>query len=166
METLSPRDCQNSCPLRQWSCPIISSSAIPFSLCPQSFPASESFPIIQFFASSGLRTGALASTSVLPMNIQGCFPLELTDLISLQSKGLSAVLYSTQFESINYLALSLLYGPTLTSINDYWKNHTFDNMDLCQQSDIYPTDLQSYVHSKPAQRCLSPKLGGNQDFYP
>ena len=69
------------------------------------------------------------------------------------------------FESINSSALSLLYGPTLTSMHDYWKHHTFDNTDLCQQSDIYPKDLQSYVHSKPAQRCLSPKLGGNQDSY-
>ena len=67
------------------------------------------------------------------------------------------------FESISSSALSLLYGPTLTSMHDYWKHHTFDNTDLCQQKDIYPKDLQSYVHSKPAQRCLSPKLGGNQD---
>ena len=69
------------------------------------------------------------------------------------------------FESISSSALSLLYGPTLTSMHDYWKHHTFDNTDLCQQNDIYPKDLQSYVHSKPAQRCLSPKLGGNQDSY-
>ena len=70
------------------------------------------------------------------MNIQDLFPLELTGLISLQSKGLSRVFSSTTVQSINSSVLSLLYGPTLTSIHDYWKNHSFDQMDLCQQSDV------------------------------
>ena len=86
----------------------------------------------QFFTSGGQSIRVSASASVLPMNIQGWFSLGLTSLISLQSKGLSRVFSSTQFESINFLALSLLYGPTLTSIHDYWKNHSFDYVDLCQ----------------------------------
>ena len=68
--------------------------------------------------------------------IQGWFPLGLTALISFLSKGLSRVFSSKQFESINSLALSLLYGPTFTSIHDYWKNHSFDYPDLCQQSNV------------------------------
>ena len=74
--------------------PTISPSVIPFSSFPQSFPASGSFPMIQLFLSGGQSTGASASTSVLPVNIQGWFPLGLTFLISLQSKGLSRILFS------------------------------------------------------------------------
>ena len=85
--TLSPRACSNSCPLSWWCHPTISSSVTPFS-CPQSFPASESFPMSWFFASGGQSIGAAASASVLPMNIQGWFLLGLTGLISLQSKSL------------------------------------------------------------------------------
>ena len=113
---------------------FISSSATPFSFCLQSFPASGSFPVSPLFSSGGQSVGA--SATVLPMNIQGWFPLGLTSLISLQSKGLSWVFSSTTFESINSLVLSLLYGPTLTSIYDYWKNHSFDYMHLCWQSDV------------------------------
>ena len=76
------------------------------------------------------------SVSVLPMNIQDWSPLGLTDLISLQSKGLSRVFSSTIVGKHNSSAPSLLYGPTLTSIHDYWKNHSSDCMDLCQQSDV------------------------------
>ena len=83
-----PRVCSNSCPLSQWCHPTISSSVAP-SYCPHSFPAWGSFPMSQLFASGGQSIGALASASVLPMNIQGWFPLGLTFLISLQSKGLS-----------------------------------------------------------------------------
>ena len=74
-----------------------------------------------------------ASTSVLPMSIQGWFPLGLTGFISLLSKGLSRVFSSTRIQKYQSLALSLLYGPTLTSIHDYWTNHSFDQIDLCQQ---------------------------------
>ena len=91
----------NSCPLNQWCHPTISSSVIPFSLCLQSFPASGSFPISQFFASGGQSIGVSASTSVLPMNIQDWFPLRWTGWISLQSKGLSRVFSKLQFKSIN-----------------------------------------------------------------
>ena len=75
------------------------------------------------------------SISVLPMNIQDWFPLGLTGLISLLFKGLSRVFSSTTVESIKCSALSFLYGPTLAPICDYWKNHSFDHMDLCRWSD-------------------------------
>ena len=88
-------DCPNSCPLSRWCHPTISSSGVPFSSCPQSFPASRSFPMSQIFSSGGQSIGALASASVLPMNIQGWFPLGFTGLISLLSKGLSRVFYTT-----------------------------------------------------------------------
>ena len=86
----SPRACSNLCPLSWWYHLTISSFVIPFSSCLQSFQASGSFQMSQFFASGGQSIGASAS-SVLPMNIQDWFPLGLTDLISLQSKGLSRV---------------------------------------------------------------------------
>ena len=82
----------------------------PFSSCLQSFPASGSFPMSQLFALGGQSIGASASASVLPMNIQGWFPLGWTGWISLQSKGLSRVFPTPQFESISSLVLSLLYG--------------------------------------------------------
>ena len=85
----SPRVCSNPCPLSWWCQPTILSSVIPFSFCPQSFPASGSFPVNQLFASSGQSIGA--SASVLPMNIRGWFPLGLTGLISLQFRELSRI---------------------------------------------------------------------------
>ena len=81
--------------IKMWCYPIISSSVTTFSSCPQSFPALVSFPMSWLFASGGQSIGALSSASVLPMNIQGWFPLGLTGLISLQSKGLSRVFSST-----------------------------------------------------------------------
>ena len=87
--------CSNSCPSSQWCHPTISSSVVPFSSCPPSFPASGSFPMSTLFVSSGQSIGASASASVLPMNMQGWFPLGLTGWISLQSKGLSRVFSST-----------------------------------------------------------------------
>ena len=93
--SLSPGVCSNSCPLSWWCHPTIPSSVTPFSSCPQSFPASRSFPLSWIFASGGQNIGASASASVLPMNIQGWFPLESTGPISLQSQGLSRVFSST-----------------------------------------------------------------------
>ena len=86
----SPRVCPNPCPLNQWVHPTTSSSVIPFS-CPRSFPASGSFPMSRPFASGGQSIRASASASVLPMDIQDWFPLGLTGLFSLPSKGLSRV---------------------------------------------------------------------------
>ena len=91
----TPGACSNLCPLSQWCHPAISSSAIAFSSCPQSFPASGSFQMSQFFASGAQSVGVSASASVLPMNIQDWFPSEWTGLISLQSKGLSRVFNTT-----------------------------------------------------------------------
>ena len=85
----------NSCPFSQWCHPTISSSLIPFSSCLQSFPASGSFPMSQFFASGGWSTGVSALASVLPMNIQDWFPLGWTGWISLKSKELSRVFSNT-----------------------------------------------------------------------
>ena len=97
---------------------------------PSIFPASGSFPMSQVFKSCGQNIEASATN--LPMNIQGWFPLRLTGLISLLFKGLSRVFPST-IRKHQLFDISLLYGPTLTSIPDYWKNHSFDYMDFCQQ---------------------------------
>ena len=118
--------CLNSCPLSQWCHPTILSSVIPFSSCLQAFPASGSFPRSQFFASGGQNIGVSASVSVLPMNIQDSFPLGWTGWISLRFKWLSRVFSNITVQKHNSLALSSLYGPTLTSIHDYWKNHSFE----------------------------------------
>ena len=91
----TPRVYPNSHPSSWWCHPTISSSAVPFSSCLQSFPASGSFPVSRLFASCGQSIGASAPGLVLPMNIQGWFPLGLIGLISLQSKGLSRVFSNT-----------------------------------------------------------------------
>ena len=91
----TPRVYSNSCPLSQWCHPTISSSVIPLSSCLQSFPASGSFPMSQFFPSGGQSIVVSASASVLPRDIQDWFPLEWTGWISLLSKGLSRVFSNT-----------------------------------------------------------------------
>ena len=132
----SPRACLNSSPLSQWCHPTISSSVIPFSSCLKSFPASGSFPVSQLFTPGGQSIGASASASVLPVNIQGWFPLGLTGLISLMSKGLSRVFSSITVWNHQFLSIQPSLGTTLTSIHDCWKNHSFDYTDLHQQSDV------------------------------
>ena len=128
--------CSNSCPLSWWCHLTISSSVTPFSSCPQYFPASGSFPMSQLFTLGGQIIAASASASVLPMSIQDWFPFGLTGLISLLSKGSQESSPLSQFESISSLAFSFLHGPILTSVHDYWKNHSFDYTDLCQSSDV------------------------------
>ena len=91
----TPRACWNSCPLSHWCHPTISSSVVPFSYCLQSFPASGSIQMNQFFALGGQNIGVSASASVFPMNIQDWFPFWWTGWISLQSKGLSRVFNTT-----------------------------------------------------------------------
>ena len=118
--------CSKTCPSSLWWHPTISSTVVPFSSCLHSFPASGSFQMSQFFASSGQSIGVSASASVLPMNIQDWFPWWLTGLISLPSKGLSRVSSNTIFQKHHSSVLSFLYSPTLISIHDYWKNHNFD----------------------------------------
>ena len=97
------RVCSNSYPLSWWwYYPTISSSVVPFSFCPETFPESRSFPMSQFFASGGQSIRASVSTSVLPMNIQDRFPLGLTGLISLQSKAFLSVLPNTTVQKHPY----------------------------------------------------------------
>ena len=121
----SPGVWSNSCPL-SWRCHLtISSSVIPFSSCLQSLPASGSFPIVTLFALRGQSIGSLASASVLQMNIQYWFPLGLPVLISLQSKGLSRVFYSTTVWRHQFFGSQPFLCPALTFIHDYWKNQSF-----------------------------------------
>ena len=105
----TPRACSNSCPSPQWCHPTISSSVIPFSSHLQFFPASGSFPVSQFFASSSQSIGVSASTSGLPMNIQKWFPLGWTCWISLQSKGLSRVFSNTTVQKHQFFSAQLSF---------------------------------------------------------
>ena len=97
----------NSCPLSWWCHPTISSSVVPFSSCPQSFPASGSFPVNQLFASGGQSIGVSASTSVFPMNTQDWSPLGWMGWISLQSKGLARVFSNTTFQRHQFFCTQL-----------------------------------------------------------
>ena len=129
-----PRAYSNSCPLSQWFHPAISSSVIPFSSCLQSFPASGSFPMSHLFASGAQCIGT--STSLLPMNTQDLPPLGGLVGSPCSPRDSQESSPTPHFKSINSSVLSRLYGPTLTSIHDYWKNHSFDYMDVCWQSDV------------------------------
>ena len=122
----SPGVHPNPCPLSWWCHPAISSSVVPFSSCPQSLLASETFPMSQLFASGGQRIGSSALASVLPVNTQDWSPLEWTGWISLQSKGLSRVFSKNTVQAISSSVLSFLHSPTLTSVHDHWKNHSLD----------------------------------------
>ena len=133
---LPPWACSNSCPLSQWCCPTISSSVIPFSFCPQSFQASGSFPVSWLFTAGGQNIEVSASGSsfqwIFRVNFIEdwlvWFPCSLRD--SQESSP------APQFKSPISSVLSLLYVPNLTSVHNYWKNHTFDYMDLCRQNDV------------------------------
>ena len=109
-----------------WVDAAISSSVTPFSSCLQSFPASGSFPMGQLFSSGSQSTGASASESFLPMNIQCWFSLALTGLISLLSKELWRVFFSTTVQKHQFFGTQLSSSPTLTCIHDHWKNHSLD----------------------------------------
>ena len=117
--SLSPGVHSDSYPLSPWHHPAISSWVIPFSSCPQSLPASESFSMSQLFAWGGQSTGASALASFLPKKSQGWSPSEWTGWISLQSKGLWRI-FSTQFKSINFSAPSFLHSPTLRIVNRWF----------------------------------------------
>ena len=105
--TKNPRVYPDSCPLSLWGHQTTSSSVILFSSCLQSFPASESSPVSQFFTSGGQSIGVSASASVLPMYIQDWFPLGLTSLISLQSRGLSRVFSKTAVQKHQFFGVQL-----------------------------------------------------------
>ena len=98
----------------------------PLLLLPSIFPSIRVFPMSQFFASSGQSIGASASASVLPMNIKDWSPLGWTGWISLLSKGLSRVFSKTTVQKHQFFGIQLLYSPTLISLHDYRKNHSFD----------------------------------------
>ena len=117
----SPGVCPSSCSLHQWCCPAVSSSDTLFSFCPWSFPASGSFPVSQPFASNDQNTGASASASILPVNIQGWSPLRLTGLISLLSKGLSGV-FSSSSSKASILWHSAFWENVL--IVNSWRQNT------------------------------------------
>ena len=113
-----PRVCPSSCPLHRWCRPTISSSDALFSFCPWSFPASGAFPVSQLFPSDDQNIRASASASVLPMSIQGWFPLRLTGLISLLSRGLSGVFSGTTVQRHRFFGML----PSLWSSSH---NHTW-----------------------------------------
>ena len=118
--SLSPRVCSKSCPLSHWRYPTISSSTTPFSFCLQSYPASRSFSVSQFFESGGQSIGASASASILPINIQDWLPLGLTSLIFLQSKGLSRVFSNTTIWKYQFGAqpsLQRIWSPANTLLS-------------------------------------------------
>ena len=104
----SPGVYSNPCPSSWWCHPTISSSVVPFSSCPQSFPASGSFQMSQFFTSGGQSIGVSVSTSVLPMNTQDWSPLGWTGWISLQSKGLSRVFSNTTVQKHQFFSAQLV----------------------------------------------------------
>ena len=130
--SLPPRVCSNSCPLSLWCYLTISSSAALFSFCLQSFPEPGSFSVSQLFRSGGQSIGAWASASVLPMNIQGWFPLGLMGLISLQSKGLLQHKLKTSILQCSAFFMIQLSHPYMTT----GKNHSFDYMNFCWQNDV------------------------------
>ena len=119
----TPRVHSNSHPSSRWCHQAISSSVVPFSSCPQSLPP---IPMSQFFTSGGQSIGVSASTSVLPMNIQDWSPLGWLVRSPCSPRDSQESSPTPQFKSINSSALSFPYSPTLTSIHDYWKNHSFD----------------------------------------
>ena len=122
----APRACSNSCPLSWWCHPTVSSSVIPFSSRLQSFPASGSFPVSQFFSSGGQSIGVSASASVLLMNTQDWSPLQRTDWLDLLAvQGTLKSLLQHHSSKVSILLRSVFFiSPTLISIHDHWKNHS------------------------------------------
>ena len=122
----TPEVYPNSCSLSQWCHPAISSSVVPFSSCPQSLPASETFSMSQLFAWRGQSTGVSALASFLPKNTQDWSPLNGLVGSPCSPRDSQESSPTPHFKSINSSVLSFLHSPTLTSIHDYWKNHSLD----------------------------------------
>ena len=131
----SPGACPSSLPLHQWCLPVITSSDTLFSFCPQSFPASGTFSLSQLFISDDQNIGVSASASVLPMSIQGWFPVRFTDFISLLSKGLSEVYFQhhssktsivlhSAFFPVHLLQLYMTTGKTIYILDYMEINYT------------------------------------------
>ena len=145
----TPRVYSNSCPSSQWCHPAISPSVIPFSSCPQSLPASGSFPMNQLFASCGQSTGVSASASVLPMNTQDWSPLEWTGWISLQSKALSRVFCNTTVQKHKFFSVQLSSQSMLQRffVHTGYDYHSF-NHNIASSARGFPEtpqDTQSYM---------------------
>ena len=131
--SLSPGVCSNSCPLSPWCHPTISSSVALFSSCPQYFPASGSFLVSRLFITDGQSIGA--SSSVLPKNVQGWLiwsPCSLKSLLLLLLQ--KRVFFSTTVEKRQFSAFFMVQ---LTSVHDYWKNHTFYRLRRCKRMYSY-----------------------------
>ena len=122
-------------PIESVISPAISSSVVLFSFCPQSLPASGSFPMSQLFTWGSQSIGFSASASVLSMNTQDWSPLEWTGWISLGFQGLSRVFFNTIVQKHQFFD-SFPHSPILTSIYDQWINHSLDQTDLCWQSNV------------------------------
>ena len=154
----TPRTYSNSCPSHQWCHATISSSVILLSSCLQSFPASGTFPISQFFPSAGQTIEVSTSASVPPMNIQDWYPLGRTGCISLQSKGLSRVSSNTTVQK--HPVLSFLYSPTLESLGN--SNKIFSLMDLRLFS-IYPNNFEknTWQNERNIWKIISNHSSGN-----
>ena len=132
----TPRVYPNSCPSSWWCHPAISSSVVPFSSCPQSFPASGSFQWVN-------SAHQVAKVLEFQLQHQSFQWTPRTDLLQDGLVGSPCSPWDSQessptpqFKSINSLALSFLHSPSLTSIHDHWKNHSLDQMDLCWQSNV------------------------------
>ena len=121
--SLSPGACSNLCPLSRWCHPTISSFVVPFSSCLQSLPASGSFPMSWLFATGGQRIGASASASVPPVDTQDWFSSGLTSWSPCSPRDSQVSSPTPPFKSINSLVFSLLYGPSFTSIHDFWEKN-------------------------------------------
>ena len=142
----------NSCPASWWCHPAISSSVVPFSSCPQSLPAAESFLMSQLFTCGGQSIGVSALASVLQRTPR-------TDLLQnglvgspCSPKDSQESSPTPQFKSINSSALSFLHSPTLTSIHGHWKNNSLDQMDLCWQSSVSAFEYAIQVgHNFPSK---------------
>ena len=124
--SLSPRVCSNSCPLSQWCDPTILSSVTPFSCCPQSFPTSGSFPMSWLCASSGQSIELQLRHQYFQWITKVDFLWDWLVWPPCSPKDSQESLPAPHFKSISSSVLSPLYGPTLTSVHDYWKNHNLD----------------------------------------
>ena len=134
----SARVCSNSCPLSLGSHPTISSSVFTFSSCPQSFPVPGSFPI-SWFLTAGCQNIIGASTSApSPVNEYSgliSFKIDRFDLLVVQ--GTLKIRLQYHIRKHQFFGIQPSFRPTLTSIHDYWRKHSFDYRDLCQQSDAF-----------------------------
>ena len=136
MSIRTSRVYSDSSPSSWWYHPTISSFFFPFSSCLQSLPASGSFPVSQFFTSGSQSIGVSASASVLSMNIQDWIPFGWVVEYPCSPRDSQESSPTVQFKTINSSVCRFMYCPTLTSIHDYWKNHSLDETDWCWQTNV------------------------------